>query len=233
MDYINNVNKLIKNYMVTFMLNSIVFILTLSLGIETKWLIILSVLIAIISIISYNILKKSKNSKNVAFHILTIAISLSISAVYRHFSYGIGLTKSTDRKVSIVSILLLVLVFEILYLIMKLLINNLLLYKMTIVISLIISSTLVFIVYYLGKGDNFNFSAIFWLTIFYSVIFFSSMVSILFLKEDEKFQFVLMASHFFIFLIVFIIAITIISEDGSALELFAPDGYSKKNKGSS
>jgi hypothetical protein len=56
------------------------------------------------------------------------------------------------------------------------------------------------------------------------------MVSILFLKETEKFQTVLMVSHFFIFLIVFIIAVSIIAEDGSFLELFTPDISNNKNK---
>lgn len=230
MDYTNNANKLIKNYMLTFILNSIVFVVTLSLGIETKWLIILSVLTSIVSIIVYNILKQSKKLKNLAFHMLTIAISFSIAAVYSHFSYSVDFFNANDKTISISSIVVLTIIVEVLYLVMKLLINRFLLCKMAIFISLVFSSILVFAVYYFSKNYSASLLSIFWCTVFYSIIFFSSMVSILFLKEIEKFQTVLMVSHFFIFLIVFIIAVSIIAEDGSILEFFTPDIPNNKNK---
>lgn len=230
MDYIDNVNKLTKKYMITFILNVVSFIVSLSLGIETSVLIIASIVSAVISIIVYNVFKKSSGMKSLAFHILTIAISFSIAAVYEHFSYGIHVTKSTNTTISIVSIVFLVVIIEALYLLMKLLINSFSLYKMSVVISLVFSSTLVFVVYYISKNYNSNFSSIFWITAFYSLIFFSSMVSVLFLKDTEKFESVLIFSHFFIFLIVFIIAISIIAEDGSFLELFSPDISNNKTK---
>jgi hypothetical protein len=230
MDYINNVNKLIRNYMLTFILNTIVFVFTLSLGIETKWLIILSVLTSIVSLIAYSILKKANKLKNLAFHILTIAISFLIAAVYSHFSYNVDFFNTDTKAISIPSLVALTIVVEGLYLVMKLLINRFSLCKMAIFISLVFSGTLILSVYYIGKNYNDSIFTIFYCTVFYSIIFFSSVISILFLKETEKFQTVLMVSHFFIFLIVFIIAVSIIAEDGSFLEFFTPDISNNKNK---
>ena len=114
---------------------------------------------------------------------------------------------------------------------MKILINKFTLYKSNIFISLLLGILLIVSIFYLGKFDTIIFDSLFWLVIFYSIIFFTSFITIIFLKDDSKFHFILMISYFFIFVLVFILAISIISEDGSLLDVFSPDiTTNKKNK---
>lgn len=222
MDYLSKCNKLINHYMIAFIVNTIFFIISVSLNINKSILIILSILMAGVSIVIYNLLKKNNKLNTLSFYILTIAISSSIAAVY---------TNSNYEYISIPSVIVFLLIIELFYFFMKILINKFTLYKSNIFISLLLGILLIVSIFYLGKFDTIIFDSLFWLVIFYSIIFFTSFITIIFLKDDSKFHFILMISYFFIFVMVFILAISIISEDGSLLDVFSPDiTTNKKNK---
>ena len=87
MDYLSKCNKLINHYMIAFIVNTIFFIISVSLNINKSILIILSILMAGVSIVIYNLLKKNNKLNTLSFYILTIAISSSIAAVYTNSNY--------------------------------------------------------------------------------------------------------------------------------------------------
>ena len=222
MNYLLKCTKLINNYMIAFIVNTIFFIIAVSLNINKNVLIFSSILIAIASIVIYKLFKKNDKYNNLSFHIVTIAVSCCISAVY---------TNSNYEFISIPTIIGLLLIIEAFYLVMKMLINKFNLYKISIFISLILGVILVISVILLRQFNSNTFDSLFWLVTFYSIIFFMSFISVIFLKKDTNFELVLMLSYCSIFVIIFVLAISIISEDGSILELFYPDWYEdKKNR---
>lgn len=129
MDYLSKCSKLINHYMIAFIVNTIFFIIAVSLNINKSILIILLILISGASIIIYNLFKKNARFNTLSFHILTLTISSSITEVYTNLNY---------EYISMPSVIIFLLIIEFLYFFIKILINKFTLYKINIFISLLL-----------------------------------------------------------------------------------------------
>lgn len=118
-----------------------------------------------------------------------------------------------------------VLVVELFYLLVNYLIQNHSFRKLSILISFVLAIVYVLGAIWISDANPKLFSGTMYVTIFYAVIFFTSILSTQYFKEAWSFNRLLIVSYFIIFVLVFAIAITLIVEDEGILELFVPDDW--------
>lgn len=219
------VEELIRKYRYTFVMNAIALVGFLLLELHTTVYLVAAVAIAVLSILVY------RYDKGLGFHTITVAVSCCIAALYHQSSFGISLIKG-EGNLSLVTIVLSVVVIELLYLLMEKLINGYSIRTGMVIISLLFGVGIIVVSYFLEQANPEYFSGGFYLMLLYGIIFFNSILSILFIKEEGNLPLLLMVSYGIIFVVIFVTVLSFVLEDGSLLELLVPDewGGQKKKK---
>ena len=216
MTYDEKGNYLFTKYQQAFVLN-VLFVLTfiyLDLGVKVS--LITAIAFIVLAIIIYFL------HKPLGFFTVSIAIGSGIAAVYSYLDMGLTFLEG-NKKLAIAPVLLLLLIIELFYAWIKLILLEHSHKKIGIGLALFFASSLSVLSYYLGKEYPSYFSGMFLITILFMLIFFSSILSILYMKENWSAQRIIMVSYVIIFVLIFGIVLTIVLEEDSILEFFIPD----------
>ena len=224
MTYIEKGEYLFTKYQQVFILNVIFALLFMCLDLGVGASLIFSAVFIALAIGVYFI------RKPLGFLTVSIAIGSTIAAVYQHLEMGLTISEGSD-KLAIAPVIILLLIIEFLYVIMKIIIIYNSHKNVGILLTLALSIGITVGSYILSSSYPQYFSGIFYITLFLMSIFFSSIVCTLYLDGGWPIQRLLMVSYVIIFVLVFGIALCIILEEGSIMEIFIPDSLpERKNK---
>ncbi|MGL4773538.1 MAG: hypothetical protein ACRC2K_08255 [Clostridium sp.] len=231
MNYISKTNKMIFSYSLGIILNFVLVLVFIKLSLSMEAYLILSGVLGVLGIVMYNLVKRRGRGKSIPFYLIMGGIASAISAVYVNENVTLVVNSGGEGTLSILYLFGITCIVLILFLLMRGLINAFNIYKLVPVISMILSVILWVGVFLLGEKFGGDFIELFYISLFYGLMFISSMITVLFLKGNSNFEFVLLLSFLGSFIFVFCVAISIIFEDGSIFELFAGDfDFSRKKK---
>lgn len=158
-----------------------------------------------------------------------MAVGSIIAALYQHKDIELTYLEGKN-KLSIISVLFFLLIVELLYVIVKKLMVGHKRIKTGILLALLISVGLVILSFFLAEQVPAYFSGICFVTLFLMVIFFASTISLKFIEGSWPVERLLMVSYVIIFVLLFLLALSIITEEDCISEFLLPEEDTKIRK---
>ncbi len=223
MTYEEKGDYLFTRYQQAFLLNVLIVLLLISLDLGVKNNLIIAAVFIVSAIIIYFI------HKTLGFFTVSVAIGSAIAAIYQHFNIGLTFTQG-EGQLAIAPVILLVLIIELLYVLVKIVIIENGHKSLGIFFALVLTISMSVLAYYLEEAYPVYLTGILYITLFFMGIFFSSIVSILYIKETWTPERLVMVSYVVIFVLIIGVVLSIVLEEDSFLELLIPDELLERKK---
>ncbi len=218
--------EMFSRYQQAFIIDAVAVGVCLKLQPGVKVSLIVAVCICLLGIVLYSV------NKLFGFFTISLAIASAIAALYQHFEIGFAIGEG-EGKLTIVALITLLVIIQLLYVLMKNLIFESSLKKTGIGLAFVFSVAVIALAYFLRDKMPLFYSELPYIAIIFMLIFTSSVLSVIFIKENWTIYRLLMVSYVMIFMLVFALVITIMLEDDTVLDALVPDGWGsskKKNK---
>ena len=223
MSYEEKAQYLFTKYQQAIFLNVIFAILFMYLDLGVKTCLIMAVVFVGLGILTYFM------NQALGFLTVSVAIGSMISAVYEHLEIGLTFFEG-NGKLAIAPVIILLLVTQLLYVLMKTIMIEHSRKRMGIILALAFSIGITVLSYILSNSYELYFSGIFYITLLLMIIFLSSIICTLYMEGSWPIKRLLMVSYVIIFVLVFGIVLTLVLEEESILELFIPDDLPERKK---
>ncbi len=223
MTYQEKGDYIFNRYQQALLLNVLFALLFIGLDLGEKNNLIIATVFIISSITIYFI------HKTLGFFTVSVAIGSAIAAIYQYLNIGLTFTQG-EGQLAIAPVILLLLIIELLYVLVKIIIIENGHKNLGIFFALVFTISMSVLSYYLEIAYPVYFTGILYITLFFMGIFFSSMVSILYMKGTWTPERLVMVSYVVIFVYIIGAVLSIVLEEDSFLELLIPDEWMERKK---